>query len=182
VVQAWRQAFSGKEVPIRAGEILKARADALLCPANSFGDMSGGLDRAIDLHFDGKAQPAVQEAIREAFLGELPVGCAILVPLRKRSIRFLVVAPTMRIPGLLGESSLNAYLALRAALVAVARFNPGPEPPIRRLACPGLCTGVGGMKPQDSAKQMAAAYRSVVLGRWRDAAHPAMAPFALTHE
>jgi O-acetyl-ADP-ribose deacetylase (regulator of RNase III) len=75
--------------------------------------------------------------------------------------------------------TINAYLSMRAALVAVLRHNAGAGRPIRSLAVPGLCTGVGGMHPAEAAEQMKAAYDSVVGGKWREVDSPVLAPYAL---
>jgi O-acetyl-ADP-ribose deacetylase (regulator of RNase III) len=80
----------------------------------------------------------------------------------------------MRRPGSV-VGTLNAYLAMRAALVAALTHGRA----LRSLAAPGLCTGVGGMPPAEAAAQMRAAYDSVVAGRWRDVISPVMAPYAL---
>ena len=165
-------------VEILHGDLLRVRCDALVSPANSFGDMSGGVDKRIDDHFHGEAQRAAVEAIRTEFLGELPVGAALVVPLPHPRAPLLVVAPTMRVPGNVANT-LNAYLAMRAALVAVTRHSQHSERKITRLAVPGLCTGVGGMTPGLSALQMRAAYDAIVGGAWQEVVHPAMAPFAL---
>jgi hypothetical protein len=84
----------------------------------------------------------------------------------------------MRVPGRV-DRSLNAYLSMRAALVAVLRHNALGHRAIRRLAVPGLCTGFGGMSAMESAGQMRTAYDNVVGGNWRRVVHPAMAPYAM---
>jgi O-acetyl-ADP-ribose deacetylase (regulator of RNase III) len=144
--------------------------------------MDGGFDRAIDRFYDGAAQRAVLDRIADRFYGELPVGMATVIGLRPRAARFpfLIVAPTIRVPGGAG-GTINAYLAMRAALAAVLDHNAGPPAAgrIAVVAVPGLCTGVGGMSPDESASQMRAAYDMIVGGRWRTIAHPAEAPFVL---
>jgi O-acetyl-ADP-ribose deacetylase (regulator of RNase III) len=84
----------------------------------------------------------------------------------------------MRIPGNVA-GTINAYLALRAALVAVLRHNVSGARPVRSLAVPGLGTGVGGMEFAEAAEQMRAAYDNVIGERWREVLHPALAPYAL---
>jgi O-acetyl-ADP-ribose deacetylase (regulator of RNase III) len=42
------------------------------------------------------------------------------------------------------------------------------EVPIRRVAFPGLGTGVGGISPNTCARQFRTAYQEVVLGKWQD--------------
>src|SRR5262249_33655203 len=140
--------------------------------------MSGGIDKAIDDFHRGTAQKAVMAAVAEQFLGELPVGAALVVELPARRFPFVVGAPTMRIPGNVA-GTINAYLAMRAVLVAVMRHNRSADHPIRSLAVPGLCTGVGGMHPAEAADQMRTAYESVVGGKWRQVVSPVMAPYAV---
>jgi len=181
VIDAWLWAFRDSEdVEIVEGDVLQLEADAVLSPANSFGDMSGGIDKAIDDHSAGAAQAAAMAAIREACYGELPVGQALILPMvsRAKRFRYLVVAPTMRTPGDVART-LNAYLAFRGALVAVQNHNRagGTRERIRTLAASGLCTGVGGMDPGIAAEQMIAAHRNITTGFWEKVVHPAMAPF-----
>lgn len=164
-------------VEVVHGSLLDLDADALVSPANSFGDMGGGIDKAIDDFHQGEAQRRVQAAIAEQFFGELPVGAGLVVELQVRRFPFVVAAPTMRIPGSV-VGSINAYLSMRAALVAVLRHNRAQSQQIRSLAIPGLGTGVGGMDPGEAAEQMRAAYDSILGGAWREVVHAVQAPFA----
>jgi O-acetyl-ADP-ribose deacetylase (regulator of RNase III) len=164
-------------VEVVRGNLLDLDSDAIVSPANSFGDMGGGIDKAIDDFHVGEAQRRVMAAIREQFLGELPVGAALVVELPSRRFPFVVAAPTMRIPGNVA-GSINAYLAMRAALVAVIRHNAVSDRPIQSLAVPGLGTGVGGMDHHEAAGQMRAAFDNVAGGRWRGIIHPVQAPYA----
>src|SRR5262245_54048028 len=66
-------------VEVVEGDLLDLSVDAVVSPANSFGDMSGGIDKAIDDFHQGEAQRLVREAIASQFLGELPVGVALIV-------------------------------------------------------------------------------------------------------
>ena len=73
----WVALTRGSGVPgveVVHGNLLDLGCDAVVSPANSFGDMSGGIDKAIDDFHDGEAQRRVMAAIAEQFLGELPVG------------------------------------------------------------------------------------------------------------
>lgn len=165
-------------VQVACGDLLDASPDCVVCPGNSFGDMGGGFDKAVDDLHGGKAQSAVVAAIRDQFLGELPVGASLVVEVPDAvRARFLVMAPTMRVPGPAHE--LGAYLATRAALVALSRFVAASKPAIHTVAIPGMCTGVGGMAFAESASQMRTAFASVLEGHWQRVAHPAMAPYAL---
>lgn len=165
------------QVEVVQGNLLDLNCDAILSPGNSFGDMGGGIDKAIDDFHKGKAQKAVMAAIGEHFLGELPVGAALVVDLASRRFPFVVAAPTMRAPGS-AVGTIHAYLAMRAALVAVLKHNACGRSPIRSLAVPGLCTGVGGMDPTEAAEQMKAAFENVIGKNWQKVISPAMAPFA----
>lgn len=166
-------------VEIVQGNLLDLDCQALVSPANSFGDMSGGLDKQIDDFYQGQAQTALMAAIRDRYLGEMPVGTALIVQLPRKRFPFLVAAPTMRTPSNVA-GTINAYLAFRAALAAIVLRNQSDANPILRLAVPGLCTGVGGMSYGAAAQQMRAAYDNILGGGWKDIVHPAMAPFALS--
>jgi O-acetyl-ADP-ribose deacetylase (regulator of RNase III) len=168
-------------IEVVEGDLLGLRADAIVSPANSFGDMSGGIDKAIDDFHRGEAQRLVREAIAGQFLGELPVGAALIVEVPARRLPFVVAAPTMRVPGDV-SGTINAYLAMRAALVAVVRHNAAHPRRIRSLAVPGVGTGVGGMHPGEAARQMRTAYDNVIGERWRRVVHPALAPYAMRRE
>ena len=87
-----------------SGNLLKLKADAIISPANSFGDMGGGIDKAIDDYHSGGAQQRVREVLGKNFYGEIPVGAAQVVKLSKRNLGIVIVAPTMRIPGAISGS------------------------------------------------------------------------------
>jgi O-acetyl-ADP-ribose deacetylase (regulator of RNase III) len=179
ITDIWSEVFRDADcVEVVEGDLLELDCDALVSPANSFGDMSGGIDQAIDDFYGGRAQDAVMAAIRDRYLGELPVGVALIVALDGPRFPFLVAAPTMRVPTGVGQT-INAYLSLRAALVAVFQHNWDSPRPIRSLAVPGLCTGVGGMDFGIAARQMRSAFDNVIGGGWKDVVHPAQAPYAL---
>src|SRR4051794_16426612 len=68
MVDAWIDTFRALDaVEILQGNLLDLDCDAPVSPANSFGDMSGGLDQLIDDFYRGAAQRAVTAAIREQF-------------------------------------------------------------------------------------------------------------------
>ena len=168
------------QIEIIHGDIFKVKTDALISPANSFGDMSGGIDRAIDNHYGGSAQKLLQHEIREEFFGELPVGMAILLEMGSSNFQYLIAAPTMRIPGILRKDSINVYLAMRAILVCALRYNEKHGFRIQKIAIPGLGTGVGGMDFEESARQMYGAYGNIYEDKWKQTVHPAIAPYVLS--
>src|SRR5262249_38319440 len=124
VACALAEAFAGAAaVEVVEGNLLELSCDAIVSPANSFGDMGGGFDKAIDDFHEGGAQRRVMAAIAEEFFGELPVGAALVVEVPgRRWFSFVIAAPTMRVPGSIA-GSINSYLSMRAALVAVLRQN-----------------------------------------------------------
>ena len=171
-IQAARDRFAGVSgVLVEKIDITKVRTEAWATAGNSFGDMGGGVDRAIDEAFSGHAQTCVQDAIRIEFFNELPVGSAVLVkPSPKKPI--LIYTPTMRVPGSV-HGTINAYLAMRAILIAAVRSN------IKSLACPTLGTGVGRIEPEDAADQMYQAYRLIGLGEFTKILYGLQSPYIM---
>lgn len=162
LVDAWLAAFADvPSVSVSETDFFSEPADAVVSPANSFGVMDGGLDLLLRATLDG-IEAAVQSIIVAKHHGELPVGVAEVVPTSHPRWPYLVCAPTMRVPENIGRS-VNAYLAFRAALLAVARFNASESGPgIRSMLVPGLGTGVGRLDPQRCAAQMRLAYDAVM--------------------
>lgn len=170
IVDAWRREFAvHPSVAVVHGSIFDVEADAIVSPANSFGHMDGGLDLAIREYFGQDIERRLQARLAEHFHGELPVGLATVVETGHLRHTHLVCAPTMRCPGDVADS-INAYLAMKAALDAV-RVHPSSL----SLAVPAFCSLTGGMKPATVARQMRVGYERSALGRhrcahWRDEA------------
>lgn len=164
VVDAWHAYFDAlPEIEIVCDDFANQEADALLSPANSFGRMDGGLDAEIIGLLGEDTEAEVQRIIRDRHEGELVVGLAEIVITDHPQFPFLVVAPTMRVPQNIGRT-VNAYLAFRAALRAVRDFNALHGDPIKTLLVPGLGTANGFMPPLRAARQMRAAYNTVLFG------------------
>lgn len=122
LVDAWREEFSSdSDVEVSCGEIFRVAADAIVRPANSFGFMDGGIDHVYSEHFGWQLEERLQQLLRRDHFGELPVGQAVVIPTGTNSIRWLVSAPTMRVPMDVSRT-VNAFLAFRGALIAVARL------------------------------------------------------------
>jgi O-acetyl-ADP-ribose deacetylase (regulator of RNase III) len=160
-------------VEVHRGSIFDVACDAVVSPANSFGFMDGGIDRLYTDFFGPGVQERVQACIRGCHDGELLVGQADVVPTGHARIPYLIAAPTMRVPSALGRS-IHPYLAARAVFLLVqrGRFSCGElagQPVaerVRRVALPGLGTGVGRVQPVACAKQVRAAIEDFVLGRF----------------
>ena len=143
------------EVDIAHGNILDTKADAIVSPGNSFGDMGGGIDLIYRNKFGFDVEKMVKRNIDMHYYGELPVGEAVCVPMRKQDYQYLIVAPTMRLPmGI--DNTLNVYFAFRAALLKAK------EKQIESVVTPGLGTLTGGACPEMAARQMFIAYLTVV--------------------
>lgn len=166
-------------VEVLEGDLLDLDCHAVVSPANSFGYMDGGIDKHIDRFYDGEAQRAVLALIADQFYGELPVGSAAVLKMATRRFPYLVVSPTMRVPGDDLAGTIHAYLAMRAALAAILDHNREGAGRIGSVAVSGLGTGVGGMAPDESALQMRAAYGMILGGGWRSIQHPLQAPFVM---
>lgn len=160
--QAWRRLFAGAaNVQVLEADIVDMDCDAVVSPANSFGFMDGGLDYALSERFGWALQDAVQAAIRALPEKELLVGKALVLETHDERTPYLISAPTMRVPMNHGiPTSVNAYLAMKAILIAAKSHSD-----ISTVAIPGLCTGVGGMRPDIAAKQMYMAYEEIELER-----------------
>ena len=162
LAEAWRGIAADLDgVQVHEGSIFDVDCDAVVSPANSFGFMGGGIDALYLDHFGLELEARVQEAIRDHHQGELVVGSALVVETGSKRPRFLIAAPTMRVPMVL-DDSVNPYLAARAALLLIVKGSLAPilrdgsstNPPIQSVAFPGMGTGVGRMPAEVCARQV----------------------------
>jgi len=179
MVDAWTERCGDLPgVSIVHGSIFSIDADVIVSPTNSFGFMDGGIDREMTARWGPHVQERLQERIRTRHHGELLVGAADIVPTDHDAMPFCVAAPTMRVPMVLTET-VNPYLATRAALLLVQHgvLDDGRaiRDVVRRIAFPGMGTGIGSVLSVICARQMRAAIEAVVLERgsfpasWHDA-------------
>jgi len=70
----------------------------------------------------------------------------------------------MRAPANVSDT-LNAYLAFRASLRVIQKYNSQFPGAIKSVLCPGLGTATGEMPVEICAKQMHAAYLQVIEGQ-----------------
>ncbi len=156
LVKFWQKYFHAfPEVEIVNGDIFNIKANAIVSPANSFGDMNGGIDLLYKNKFGVDVERLVQKNIELHWYDELPIGVALSVPLKNTDYKYLIVAPTMRVP-MQVDSTLNAYQAFRAALLLAK------DQRIESLVCPGLGTGTGKACVEMVARQMFITYIDVV--------------------
>jgi O-acetyl-ADP-ribose deacetylase (regulator of RNase III) len=129
--------FKNTEITIKKGNLVDEMTDAIVCPANSFNHMRGGLAATIRL--------VGGDSIETEAMSKSPVqvGNAIITSGGKLKARFVIHAPTMTLP--VEPSSCEAIRkAVRAALVC-ATIND-----LKSIAFPGMGTGTG-FVPYDEA-------------------------------
>jgi O-acetyl-ADP-ribose deacetylase (regulator of RNase III) len=162
IVNAWKSVFLNyANVEISRGNIFDLVADAIISPANSFGFMDGGIDLVYSEYFGWNIEKKLQTQIKHRFYGEIPVGVATIIETDNNKIKYLISAPTMRVPENV-SNTVNAYLAFRASLIEVVKFNENNQKKISSLLCPGLGTLTGRVSPQKCAIQMKYAYDSII--------------------
>jgi len=153
LVKCWEKAFSAcPEVEIVKGDILKLAHTSIVSPANSLGFMDGGIDMAYSHYFGPDIQEKVFRSISLRPEGFLPVGASLMVRTDNLKIPFLIVAPTMKLPGPVPPQ--NCY----HSMVAVLRIASRHQSKLTHVFCPGLATGIGEVRPEAAAEEMAAAY------------------------
>lgn len=158
LTNAWQKYCGDLDfVEVYQGSIIETKPEAVVSPANSFGFMDGGIDMLYTRVFGWIIQEKLQRIIKNDYDGELLVGQAVLIATDDPSVPFLISAPTMRVPSPLPKTTVNPYLAAKAALRCA--INNG----ISSIAFPGLGTGVGNISPDQCALQVRAAIEEVVL-------------------
>ena len=168
MISTWKNEFSSyAEINIINDSIFNIQTDAIVSPANSFGIMDGGLDGKIRDFFGIEIEDKIRMKIKNDYFGELPVGNAIITETDNHNIKYLITAPTMRVPENV-MNSINAYLSMRAILI-MSEFNPQ----IKIISIPGLCSLSGKMDFKIVARQMKVAYEKIILknilySHWRE--------------
>jgi O-acetyl-ADP-ribose deacetylase (regulator of RNase III) len=166
---AWRRECGSLEgVEMHFGSIFDVQCDALVSPANSFGFMDGGIDALYTDRFGWEVQARLQRRIASRHHGELLVGAAEIIETGHPPTPFLIAAPTMRVPMVLGSRTVNPYLATRAVLLLVEHgsFSDGSRIADRvcSIAFPGMGTGVGRVPAAVCARQMRKAIEELRSG------------------
>jgi O-acetyl-ADP-ribose deacetylase (regulator of RNase III) len=132
--------------------------DCFVTAGNAFGIMTAGIDAAVVHRLGAHVMERVQHHIMDRYFGEQPVGTAFVLPTGDSAIPFLAHAPTMRVPGNI-EGTDRVYSATWAALLAITAHNQTETNRIEVVAFPAMGTGFGGVPFDESARQMAVAYR-----------------------
>lgn len=168
MVKAWQEICGDlPNVEIRQCSFHAYKGHAIVSPANSFGFMDGGIDQKYSEHFGWDLQKRLQDRIKLSFHGELPVGQATLVATNHKDVPWLIAAPTMRSPMVLGSQTLNPYLATRAALIALhdylydVKADENGVTGVGDICFPGMGTGCGKVPYELCAHQMRRAIEQI---------------------
>jgi len=129
------------KIKIIQGDITNLEVDAIVNAANSYGYMGGGVAGAIKR---AGGQEIEMEAVSKA---PIPVGSAIITKAGRLKCRYVIHAPTMEQPASLIDVG-NVKEATKAALECADENN------LKKIAIPGMGTGVGGVPRDKAAKAM----------------------------
>jgi len=166
-IKPFREAFAGLDnISFYKGNItnIMGRYDCIVSPANGFGIMNGGIDKAISYYYPD-VMKNVHYRLDHVYHGEQPVGTCMFVStgqsISDEPSRILAHCPTMRIPKNIASSE-NAYLAFKALLYSVNYYNKHNEKKIETIVTTSFCNGSGSMPIERSAKQMRLAYKHIM--------------------
>lgn len=164
MVDAWKRSFEGtKDVDIyHAESAFDVPTECIVSPANSMAFLDGGFDAVITRVLGPAVQTNAQKKLYAEYDGEILVGQAMLVETESLLVPYCMLAPTMRVPMYLGNSSINAYLAARAIFIMMRKNTM----PFNSITFTGLGTGVGKIPYENCAHQMKVAYDEFYLGKW----------------
>ena len=155
--QAWRKYFSEFEgVKIICEYLEFADLDDVDCyvsPANSYGLMDGGYDKALTMLFGVELQRRVQDYIINNLYGEQQVGSSIIVDIPGEEKK-LIHTPTMRVPARIKDPEV-VYTSMRSTLICALKNNVG------KIVIPAFGGATGGLAPDVIAEEMFKAYIQV---------------------
>jgi O-acetyl-ADP-ribose deacetylase (regulator of RNase III) len=166
IVDEWESQFEGiNNFKFYCSDIFKCpvsdkNINAIVSPANSFGDLQGGIDLVYYNYFGHNLEERLQKTIMEEKYGELIIGDSIMLSMNG-IYNYFISAPTMKVPMIVSKSN-NAYLAFRAVLIKLIEFNKISDNPITDVICPGLGTSIGKISAENCAKQMLDAYSIMI--------------------
>lgn len=178
MTQAWKKYFSNiEDVEIINDDFAyfmdtHSDIEAVVSPANAYGLMDGGYDKAITDYFGKEAQYKTQDKINKEWYGEQPIETSISintdkkVPNSQKMIR-LIHTPTMRSPEVIIDARI-VYQCMRTTLIEAEKQE------VRSIVIPafgGLC---GQISLNTIAYYMYCAYNQLKeycphIATWKDA-------------
>ena len=133
--------YRNVRIVVVTGDITKQKVDAIVNPANSLMIMGGGVAGAIKR---AGGREIEDEAVKRA---PVVVGKAIATKAGKLEAKYVIHAPTMKQPAM-QIGIRNVKLAINGALKCAKKLG------VRRIAFPGMGTGVGGVRLDEAAVAM----------------------------
>jgi len=97
------------------------KVDCVVSPANAFGLMDGGFDKAITKWYGENLQRKVQDYIIKNYYGEQPVGTSFIIETGKDN-EYLIHTPTMRLPERIIDPRV-IYQCMRTSLIEAKKHN-----------------------------------------------------------
>jgi O-acetyl-ADP-ribose deacetylase (regulator of RNase III) len=137
---------NGMDLILLRDDLLQVEAHGVVNPANSLGEMGGGVAGLIRRR---GGEVIEQEAMARA---PIPIGKAVATSAGTLPFRHVIHAPTMELPAM-RTSPEKVSLAVTAALGCADELGLGS------LAFPGMGTGVGRVPHRDAARAMLEAAR-----------------------
>lgn len=173
MTDTWERYFLKEEATIVNDDFISfmnthPSVDAIVSPANSYGLMDGGYDRAITKFFGTHLAKKVQQKIIDDWYGEQPVGTSLHVLITKKDgevrfeipgevgykIKYLIHTPTMRIPERITDPRI-VYQCMRSTLIEA--HNIGAE----EIVIPAFGGLTGKVDHEMIAAMMKAAYDQI---------------------
>ena len=155
--QAWKKYFSEfSDVKIICEYLEFANLDDVDCfvsPANSYGLMDGGYDKALTMLFGAELQRRVQDYIINNLYGEQQVGSSIIVDIPGEEKK-LIHTPTMRVPARIKDPEV-IYTSMRSTLLCALKNN------VKKIVIPAFGGATGRLLPDVVAEEMFKAYIQV---------------------
>ena len=127
--------------------------ECIVSPANSFGMMNGGYDKAITDYFSRTVERRVQAFIKRNYFGEQPLGTSIMVDIPGSTIK-LIHTPTMRLPSPI-KDPLIIYQCMRVTMIMAIKNN------IHSIVIPAFGGATGKVPPSVVAKYMKEGYKQI---------------------
>jgi O-acetyl-ADP-ribose deacetylase (regulator of RNase III) len=135
------------KIVVEKKSLLEMKVDAIVNPANSSGQMGGGVAGLIKKL--GGAQ-IEKDAMAQA---PIAIGEAVLTKAGSLPVKWVIHAPTMEKPA----EKTSAEKVFRAAAAAIELAK---KKGIKTLAIPGMGTGVGKVPAKDAARAIVDAIRN----------------------
>ena len=160
LANAFAQVFSDADGIIIAREDFASFMDrhpevtGIVSPANSFGLLSGGLDKAIRDYLGKELQDAVRERIKNEWFGEQTVGTSLTVDIPGCPAKKLLHTPTMRTP-LKIMDDLIVYSCMRSALIEAIKND------VAAMVVPAFGGGSGQLPVEVIAHHMRLAWDQI---------------------